>query len=75
MRPFFRGHVSQSDMRIHQPSHMAFLLSQRVDLRNRDKERRPTLRRVRDLGGHSDQAAESRQVLLHQDRDPNLFRV
>ena len=75
MRPFFRGHVSRSDIRIHQPLHMVFQLSQRADLWNRDTERRPVLRRVRDREGHSDQAAESRQVLLHQDRDPNLFRV
>ena len=75
MRPFFRGHVSRSDIRIHQPLHMVFQLSQRVDLRNRDIERRPVLRRVRDRGGHSALAKGSRQALRHRDRDPNLFRV
>ena len=75
MRPFFRGHVSRSDIRIHQPLHMVFQLSQRVDLRNRDTERRPTLRLVRDREGHSALEEGSRQALRHRDRDPNLFRV
>ena len=75
MRPFFRGHVSRSDIRIHQPLHMVFQLSQRVDLRNRDTERRPTLRLVRDREGHSGLEEGSRQALRHRDRDLNLFHV